>query len=155
MRAAQLRVLGGAMARVDPDATAFAHRDRKIMVNVASFYEGDDGQGRDARPGCIDLTGALQQRDGAYVNFLADEGPERGPRRVSGPHLGPARGDQAALRPGQPVPPQPERAARRRRAVSERPLAARLLVKAGDAVWVSDAGPGAAARARCPTAPGS
>ena len=42
MRVAQLRVLGGAMARVPVDATAFAHRDSRIMVNVASFYDGPD-----------------------------------------------------------------------------------------------------------------
>ena len=42
MRVAQLRVLGGAMARVPADATAFAHRQRPIMVNVASFYAGDE-----------------------------------------------------------------------------------------------------------------
>ena len=35
MRVAQLRVLGGAMARVPADATAFAHRTSRIMVNVA------------------------------------------------------------------------------------------------------------------------
>ena len=38
MRVAQLRVLGGAMARVPADATAFAHRASKIMVNLAAFY---------------------------------------------------------------------------------------------------------------------
>ena len=64
------------MARVDPDATAFAHRDRKIMVNVASFYEGDADKPR--REAWVnDLAGALHQRDGAYVNFLADDGPQR------------------------------------------------------------------------------
>ena len=36
MRVAQVRVLGGAMARVPADATAFAHRSRAVMVNVAS-----------------------------------------------------------------------------------------------------------------------
>ena len=39
MRVVQLRVLGGAMARVPADATAFAHRASRIMVNVAAFYE--------------------------------------------------------------------------------------------------------------------
>jgi len=38
MRVAQLRALGGAMARVPVDATAFAHRKSRIMVNVAAFY---------------------------------------------------------------------------------------------------------------------
>ena len=42
LRAAQLRVLGGAMARVPSDATAYAHRSSRIMVNLAAFYEGAD-----------------------------------------------------------------------------------------------------------------
>ena len=36
--------LGGAMARVPADATAFAHRSSRIMVNVAAFFEGPDDQ---------------------------------------------------------------------------------------------------------------
>lgn len=40
VRVAQLRVLGGAMARMPADATAFAHRASRIMVNVAAFYDG-------------------------------------------------------------------------------------------------------------------
>ena len=77
MRVAQLRVLGGAMARVPSDATAFAHRASRIMVNVATFYEGADDKER--RAAWVDgLVAALQQDDrGAYVNFLADEGEER------------------------------------------------------------------------------
>ena len=38
MAAVQLRVLGGAMARVPADATAFAHRGSRIMANVAAIY---------------------------------------------------------------------------------------------------------------------
>ena len=77
MRVAQLRVLGGAMARVPADATAFAHRDSRIMVNVASFYEGPGDRDRRAR-WVADFVEALQGEDrGAYVNFLADEGEDR------------------------------------------------------------------------------
>jgi hypothetical protein len=77
MRVAQLRVLGGAMARVPADATAFAHRSSKIMVNLAAFYEGPhDKAQREAW--VTDFADALLQSDkGAYVNFLVDEGPER------------------------------------------------------------------------------
>jgi len=77
MRVAQLRVLGGAMARVSADATAFAHRNSRIMVNVATFYEGPEDLNR--RTAWVEgLAGALRQDDhGAYVNFLADEGTER------------------------------------------------------------------------------
>jgi hypothetical protein len=77
MRAAQLRVLGGAMARVPVDATAFAHRSSRIMANVAAFYEGpDDRATREAW--VTDFAAALGGSDGgAYVNFLVDEGEER------------------------------------------------------------------------------
>jgi FAD/FMN-containing dehydrogenase len=42
MRVTQLRVLGGAMARVPSEATAFAHRTSRIMANVAALYESPD-----------------------------------------------------------------------------------------------------------------
>jgi FAD/FMN-containing dehydrogenase len=77
MRVAQLRVLGGAMARVPAEATAFAHRGSRIMVNVASFYEVPED--KDLRAAWVErFAAALQQDDrGAYVNFLVDEGEER------------------------------------------------------------------------------
>ena len=77
MRVAQLRVLGGAAARVPADATAYAHRASRIMVNVAAFYQGVDD--RLVREQWVeDFAAALQQDDrGVYVNFLGDEGPER------------------------------------------------------------------------------
>jgi FAD/FMN-containing dehydrogenase len=77
IRVAQLRVLGGAMSRVPADATAYAHRSSPIMVNVAAFYEGDaDKPLREQQVAA--LAAALRQSDnGAYVNFVGDEGPER------------------------------------------------------------------------------
>jgi FAD/FMN-containing dehydrogenase len=77
VRVAQLRVLGGAMARVPVEATAFAHRASRIMVNVAAFYDGP--QDRAVREAWVfDFAAALQQGDsGAYVNFLGDEGEAR------------------------------------------------------------------------------
>jgi FAD/FMN-containing dehydrogenase len=74
MRVAQLRVLGGAMARVPVDATAFAHRTSRILVNVASFYEGPEDRYRRVTwvNAFVDLL--RQDDDGAYVNFLGDEG---------------------------------------------------------------------------------
>ena len=77
VRVAQLRVLGGAMARVPVEATAFAHRRSRIMVNVAAFYDGpDDRAVREAW--VVDFAAALNQADsGAYVNFLGDEGEAR------------------------------------------------------------------------------
>jgi hypothetical protein len=77
MRVAQLRVLGGAMARVPADATAFAHRASRIMVNVASFYVGPDDKA-DREAWVEAFAAALRQGDaGAYVNFLADEDEAR------------------------------------------------------------------------------
>jgi FAD/FMN-containing dehydrogenase len=77
MRVAQLRVLGGAMARVPAEATAFAHRRSRMMVNVAAFYQGPED--KVMRQAWVDdFAAALHQGDtGAYVNFLADEGPAR------------------------------------------------------------------------------
>ena len=76
-RVAQLRVLGGAMARVPVEATAFAHRGRPIMVNVAAFYERPQDQAvREAW--VADFAAALRQGESAaYVGFLGDEGQAR------------------------------------------------------------------------------
>jgi FAD/FMN-containing dehydrogenase len=77
MSAAQVRVLGGAMARVPADATAFAHRDRRLMITVAAGFEDlDETAVHEAW--VTGLAKDLRQDDaGAYVNFLSDEGPER------------------------------------------------------------------------------
>jgi FAD/FMN-containing dehydrogenase len=84
VRVVQLRVLGGAMARVPVEATAFAHRHSRIMANVAAFYDGPAD--RERRQAWVDgVAAALQQGDeGAYVNFLGDEGPERVHRAYPG-----------------------------------------------------------------------
>ena len=77
MRVAQLRVLGGAMARVPTEATAFAHRQSRIMVNLAAFYDGLADKA--VREAWADrFAAALRDGDArAYVNFLGDEGPAR------------------------------------------------------------------------------
>ena len=77
MAVAQLRVLGGAMARIPVEATAFAHRTARIMVNVAALYEKPDE--KPAHEAWVtDFAAALQQDEGGvYVNFLGDEGQAR------------------------------------------------------------------------------
>jgi FAD/FMN-containing dehydrogenase len=77
MAATQIRVLGGAMARVPADATAFAHRKSRIMVNVAAMYEHPEE--RAEREAWVDgFSADLRQGDaGAYAGFLGDEGEER------------------------------------------------------------------------------
>jgi len=72
MAAVQIRVLGGAVARVPDDATAFAHRGRRVMVNVAAAYERPE-EAPVHRDWVAGLAKELQQGDaGAYVNFLGD-----------------------------------------------------------------------------------
>ena len=77
MAAIQIRVLGGAMARVAPDATAFAHRGRRLMVNVAVAHRpGEDA----ARLGQWVTNSHFALREGAagaFVSFLGDEGGAR------------------------------------------------------------------------------
>jgi FAD/FMN-containing dehydrogenase len=65
------------MARVPEDATAFAHRKSKIMVNLATLY--DQPTQKDKHEAWVaDFMATIQQDDrGAYVNFLGDEGEAR------------------------------------------------------------------------------
>jgi FAD/FMN-containing dehydrogenase len=76
-RFAQLRVLGGAMARVPAEATAFAHRASRILAVVGAFYEtSEEKQRREAW--LAEFLAAIRQGDqGAYVNFVNDEGEAR------------------------------------------------------------------------------
>jgi FAD/FMN-containing dehydrogenase len=74
MRATQLRVLGGATSRVPVDATAYAHRTSRIMVNLAAFYETDEEK-LERQGWLTEFAAAIQQGDtGRYVNFLSDDG---------------------------------------------------------------------------------
>jgi FAD/FMN-containing dehydrogenase len=75
--AAQLRVLGGAMARVPIDATAFAHRRQRILVALAAVY--DDAAETPEHERWLDgFADALaDDSPGVYVNFLGDEGQAR------------------------------------------------------------------------------
>jgi FAD/FMN-containing dehydrogenase len=77
MAAAQLRVLGGAMARVPAAATAFAHRRRRIMLNIAAMYQRlEEAPVHEAW--ATRFAAALNRREaGAYVGFLGDEGEAR------------------------------------------------------------------------------
>jgi FAD/FMN-containing dehydrogenase len=72
-----LRELGGAMARVPVDATAFAHRDKAFYVAADNAWEDESRPephvawahafGQAVRP----------HADGAYSGFLEDEGEDR------------------------------------------------------------------------------
>jgi FAD/FMN-containing dehydrogenase len=70
--------LGGAVARVDAGATAFAHRDRRFNFSILSIWED---------PAATEANVAWARRyweamrpfaaDAVYVNYLGDEGQER------------------------------------------------------------------------------
>jgi FAD/FMN-containing dehydrogenase len=73
MKAVQLRVLGGALARVPNDATAFAHRDRRLFVNIAAMYmDPAETDTHDAWvAGVADSLGKGEA--GGYIGFLGEE----------------------------------------------------------------------------------
>jgi FAD/FMN-containing dehydrogenase len=74
---AQVRALGGAMARVPAEATAFAHRRRPFMVAVGAVYERRE-EAAVHQAWVTDLAAALRRGDpGVYVGFLGDEGQGR------------------------------------------------------------------------------
>ena len=85
MAVAQLRVLGGAMARVPADATAYAHRGRQVMVALGAVYErAEESPVHEAW--VAEFAAALRQGDpGVYVNFLGDEGGTRVREAYPGP----------------------------------------------------------------------
>jgi FAD/FMN-containing dehydrogenase len=74
---AQIRVLGGAMARIPAVETAFAHRTRRIMMNVAALYKS--AEEAPLHKAWVRETAAALSRgdDAAYVNFIGDEGSGR------------------------------------------------------------------------------
>jgi FAD/FMN-containing dehydrogenase len=76
MKAVQLRVLGGAVAEVPNDATAFGHRDRGLMVNVAAMFM--DGAERDTHQAWVDGLAESLGKNGAggYVGFMGEEDEE-------------------------------------------------------------------------------
>ncbi|HEX7103130.1 MAG TPA: FAD-binding oxidoreductase [Nitrolancea sp.] len=69
----QIRALGGAMARVSNQATAFGHRDKSIFVGLINT-----GKEQEHRQWVDALWNELKPfTSGVYVNFLGDEGEER------------------------------------------------------------------------------
>jgi FAD/FMN-containing dehydrogenase len=82
---AQLRVLGGAMARVSAEATAFAHRGRRVMVAIGAVYErAEETPVHEAW--VTGFAAALREGEaGVYVNFLGDEGEARVREAYPGP----------------------------------------------------------------------
>ncbi len=75
--ATQVRPLGGQMAKVDRDATAFAHRGANYLVTViGGWLEPHEDGTLDTWAGRFWDT-IKDRRQGAYSNFLEDEGEGR------------------------------------------------------------------------------
>jgi len=73
----QIRILGGEMARIGNDATAFAHRDRSVMF--AAIVPFEDPSRVEEMTAWTDQFFAAVRHDarGVYANFLAEDGEAR------------------------------------------------------------------------------
>ena len=70
--------LGGAVARVGEDDTAYSHRQAAFNVNVnAVWLPGEDIGGRETAWARDVFERLRPSQLGVYVNFLMEEGPER------------------------------------------------------------------------------
>lgn len=85
MSAAQIRVLGGAMARLPADATAFAHRERRLMVTFVAGYQ-DAAQAASHETWVAESLATMRPAaHGVQVSFLGDEGAARIREAYPGP----------------------------------------------------------------------
>jgi FAD/FMN-containing dehydrogenase len=74
LAACEIRVLGGAMARVPVDATAFAHRHSRVMINAQTKYDLAGADRSEHVAWARELTAELYDGDpGVYAGFLSDE----------------------------------------------------------------------------------
>ena len=73
----QLRIFGGEMARVAPDATAFAHREAKAMFSVFTIHVDPDKVAEDTAWTEAYFAEVAPAATGVYVNFLEAEGEDR------------------------------------------------------------------------------
>jgi FAD/FMN-containing dehydrogenase len=83
LAAVQVRVLGGAMARVADNATAFGHRRAKLMVNIAAMDQRIEARA-EHETWAAGLAEALSNGAAtpAYVGFIGEEEGEAGVRRA-------------------------------------------------------------------------
>jgi hypothetical protein len=85
LRAVQLRVLGGAMARVATDATAFAHRQQRVFVNLAAGYERIE-EATVHEAWLSEFAAVLPHvKPGAYTGFLGKNSESRMHEAYPGP----------------------------------------------------------------------
>lgn len=77
MTQVHLHHMGGAMARVPSDQTAFAHRNASFALNIVGTWDAPEFD--DANVGWVRGSWENLGRwtDGVYVNFLGAEGNDR------------------------------------------------------------------------------
>lgn len=68
----QIRGLGGAMARVSPQATAFAHREHEALATVVAFAPLDATEEQAQHIRQVAWSPLEPVTSGSYVNFLSD-----------------------------------------------------------------------------------
>ncbi len=77
MTAVQIRVLGGAMARIPVEASAFAHRDRSMMVTFFAGYQDVDQTAPHEAWVADSLASLSPAARGVHVSFLGEDGTAR------------------------------------------------------------------------------
>lgn len=74
----QIRPLGGQLARIDRDSTAFVHRDKNFLIAVLGLWLEENDNGDAHRNWVETLWSKIEHiRDGVYSNFLGVEGEAR------------------------------------------------------------------------------
>jgi FAD binding domain/Berberine and berberine like len=70
--------LGGAVARVDENATAFANRDAAHEINITAAWQPDDPEPERHSDWARAFFAALEPHSrGVYVNYVSDDAPDR------------------------------------------------------------------------------
>jgi FAD/FMN-containing dehydrogenase len=78
--------LGGAVARVDDDATAFANRSAAHEINITAAWQPDDPEPGRHIEWVRSFFGALEPHSrGVYVNYINDDAAERVREAAYGP----------------------------------------------------------------------
>ena len=134
-----LRQLGGAIARVPADATAFSYRDAAMLLTVPAIWASADEDRTPHRrlgPGAVDRPATAVERRRLRQPARRRRGSGPGPGRVRPGHLAATGRAEAPVRPGQRVPPQPEHPARRMTPAG-RPTQSTARSQANRAFWVT------------------
>jgi hypothetical protein len=99
--------MGGALARIGENETAFNGRSAGFTFNINGNTETADGFDAEREWARAYWSALAPYHTSAYVNFLMDEGETR-PSGLRGGEVRPAQGAQTPVRLRQPVPAQPE-----------------------------------------------